>query len=166
MTRQICHRHPATAADEALWDAHQAGAPLPEGWHSEDAEHLCWYALHRSGCTPDENGDPVAVAQRLINEGADGALLLVAHAAMRLSAVLDAERGVKGLPGWVFEVSHQAWRLPSLPGRTLDAMVFARHVGAFVIDQHTGPVVTTTRYPCTDALDGMERAIKRLQENR
>ena len=37
-------------------------------------------------------------------------------------------------------------------------MVFARHVGAFVIDQHTGPVVKTTRYPCADALDGMERA--------
>lgn len=154
----ICHRHQATPADEALWDAHQAGAPLPEGWPSEDAEHLCWYALHRSGCEPDEKSDAVAVAQRLIDEGADGAVLLVARAVVRLSAVLDAERGGKGLEGWVFEASHQAWRLPSLPGRTLDAMVFARHVGAFVIDQHIGPVVKTTRYPCTDALDGMGRA--------
>lgn len=158
MTCPICHRHQATTTDEALWDAHQAGAPLPEGWHSEDAEHLCWHAVCGQGCTPDEKSDPVAVAQRLIDEGADGAALLVARAVVRLSAVLDAERGVKGLPGWVFEVSHQAWRLPSLPGRTLDAMVFARHVGAFVIGQHTGPVVKTTRYPCTDALDGMERA--------
>lgn len=150
MTCPICHRHQATPADEALWDAHQAGAPLPEGLPSEDAEHLCWYALHRSGCEPDEKSDAVAV-------------LLVARAVVRLSAVLDAERGGKGLEGWVFEASHQAWRLPSLPGRTLDAMVFARHVGAFVIDQHIGPVVKTTRYPCTDALDGMERAEEMIQ---
>ena len=166
MTCPICHRPQATTTDEALWDAHQAGAPLPEGWHSEDADHLCWHTVSGQGCTPDEKSDPVAAAQRLIDEGADGVALLVARAVVRLSAVLDAERGVKGLPGWVFEVSHQAWRLPSLPGRTLDAMVFARHVGAFVIDQRAGSVVKTTRYPCTDALDGMERAIKRLQENR
>lgn len=158
MTCPICHRPQATTTDEALWDAHQAGAPLPEGWHSEDADHLCWHTVSGQGCTPDEKSDPVAAAQRLIDEGADGAALLVACAVMRLSAVLDAERGVKGLPGWVFDVSRQAWRLPSLPGRTLDAMVFARHVGAFLIDQHTGPVVKTTRNPCTDALDGMERA--------
>ena len=163
MTCPICNRPQATATDESLWGAHQAGAPLSEGWHSEDAEHLYWYALHRSGCAPDEKSDPVAVAQRLIDEGADVAVLLVARAVVRLSAVLDAARGVMGLPGWVFEVSHQAWRLPSLPGRTLDAMVFARHMGAFVIDQHTGPVVKTTRYPCTDALDGMERAEEMLR---
>lgn len=158
MTCKICHRPIATSADEAHWLTLTPGAPLPEGWPDEDAEHLCWYAAHGEGCTPDENSDPAAVAQRLIDEGVGGAVLLVARAVVRLSAVLDAERGVKGLPGWTFEASHQAWRLPSLPGRTLDAMVLARHVGAFVIDQHTGPVVKTTRYPCTDALDGMERA--------
>jgi hypothetical protein len=158
MTCPICHRPQATATDEALWSAHQAGTPLPEGWPSEDAEHLCWYALHRSGCTPDEKSDAVAVAQRLIDEGADGAVLLVARAVVRLSAVLDAERGVKGLPGWVFDVLHQVWRDPDFPGRALDAMVFACHVGEFAISRHIGAVVETTLYPCADALDGMERA--------
>jgi hypothetical protein len=99
MTCPICHRPQATPADEALWNAHQAGAPLPEGWLSEDAEHLCWHAVCGQGCAPDEQSDPVAVARRLIDEGADGAVLLVARAVVRLSAVLDAERGVKGLPG-------------------------------------------------------------------
>ena len=97
MTCKICRRPIATSEDEAHWLTLAPGGPLPEGWPSEDAEHLCWYAAHGEGCTPDENSDAVAVAQRLIDEGVDGAVLLVARAVVRLSAVLSAES--RGCPG-------------------------------------------------------------------
>lgn len=148
----ICRRPQATATDEALWRAHQAGAPPPEGWPSEDAEHLCWYALHRSGCEPDEKSDAAAVAQRLIEEGADGVVLLVARAVVRMSAVLDAERGVKGLEGWEWDPDDGRWTMDTRAGTRL-AMAYAGSQGIFMVCSDGFKTHT-----CTDALDGMERA--------
>ena len=152
----ICIRPQATAADEALWEANQAGAPLPEGWPSEDAEHLCWYALHHGWCAPDEKSDPIAVAQRLIDEGADGAVLLVARAVVRLSAVLDAERGVKGLEGWRWDPEDIRWTMDTHAGTRL-AMAYA---GSQIFMVCNDGFKTHT---CDDALDGMERAEEMLR---
>jgi hypothetical protein len=152
VTCPVCHRPEATPTDESLWVAHQAGAPLPEGWPSEDAEHLCWYALHRSGCTPNEKSDPVSVARRLIDEGADGAVLLVARAVVRLSAVLDAEGGVKGLDGWRWDPDDSRWTMDTHAGTRL-AMAYAGSQGIFMV-RNDG----FKTHACTDALDGMERA--------
>lgn len=152
MTCPICHRPEATATDEAIRSAHQAGAPLPEGWHSEDAEHLCWYALCGQGCTPDKKSDTVAVAQRLIDEGADGAVLLVARSVVRLSAVLDAERGVNGLAGWKWDPEDSRWTMDTPAGTRL-AMAYAGSQGIFMVCNDGFKTHT-----CDDALDGMERA--------
>lgn len=160
MTCKICHRPIATAADEAHWLTLSPGAPLPEGWPSEDAEHLCWYAAHGEGCTPDENSDAVAVAQRLIVERVDGVALVTARALVRLDAVLKAERGVEGLPGWVYD--DDGWYLHHASG---SVAAWVEH-GAltFEVYEAVGRVTNTLRYPCADALDGMERASWMLQE--
>ena len=220
MTCKICHRPIATAADEAHWLTLVPGAPLPEGWPSEDAEHLCWYAAHGEGCTPDENSDAVAVALRLIVEGSGGVVLLLlaraldlmagdvevsewrrdgalkeaqgavdalamyqawvsaglgvekhlsaadAQAAIfalrterdRLQAVLKAERGIEGLPGWVYD--DDGWYLRHASG---SVAAWVEHgASTFEIYEAVGCVTNTRRYPCTDALDGMERAARML----
>lgn len=220
MTCKICHRPIATAADEAIWQTVAAGAPMPEGWPSEDAEHLCWYAECGDGCTPDENSDAVAVAQRLIAEQVEGVALTLARyidlmagdvevsewrrdgalkeaqgavdaldmyqawvsaglgvekhlsaadsrAAIfalrtergRLQSVLNAERGVEGLPGWVYD--GDGWYLRHASG---SVAAWVEHgASIFEIYEAVGRVINTLRYPCTDALDGMERAVKVLQ---
>lgn len=159
MTCKICHRPIATSADEAHWLTLTPGAPLPEGWTSEDAEHLCWYAAHGEGCTPDETSDAVAVLQRFEVEGIGGQALLMARIAARLQAVLNAERGVEGLPGWTFDRGDWSLRCGARPAAYV-------RCGAteFTIYEQVGRVTNTLRYPCTDALDGMERAMRVLQE--
>jgi len=155
MTCKICHRPIATSEDAGIWLALKPGGPLPEGWPSEDAEHLCWYVAHGEGCTPDENSDAVAVAHRLIAERAEGMALVMARALVRLDAVLKAERGIEGLPGWTFDRGDWSLRCGARPAAYV-------RCGAteFTIYEQVGRVTNTLRYPCTDALDGMERAAK------
>jgi hypothetical protein len=158
MTCKICHRPIATSDDEAHWLTLKPGAPLPEGWPSEDAEHLCWYAAHGEGCTPDENSDAVAVLQRFTVEGVGGQALLMARIAARLQAVLNAEIGVEGLPGWVYD--DDGWYLRHASG---SVAAWVEHgASTFEIYEAVGCVTNTRRYPCTDALDGMERAARML----
>lgn len=80
----------------------------------------------------------------------------------RLQAILDAERGIKGLPGWVYGREDGGWYLPAGLGRG-HAMAYARCTGFFEVYERVGAVTNTRRHTCMDALDGMERATEILR---
>ena len=73
----------------------------------------------------------------------------------RLQAVLDAEMGRKGLPGWVYD-GYGQW---TLSDHTADIIATAatdrRGIGWYIGDYYG---------ESTDALDGMEKATARLRE--
>lgn len=76
----------------------------------------------------------------------------------RLQAILDAENGTRGLPGWTWSPADDAWHLPdpARPGQLL-----ARVLGhcAHLVELYgiQGHVHSRTRQGCQNALEGMER---------
>ncbi len=89
----------------------------------------------------------------------------------RLRAVLDAEQGKKGLPGWVYDAGAHVW----IYSHQYDSMWSSR-VGwvptggkEFTVSTHDDTLPPGSQGWCirgtsTDALDGMEKATARLRE--
>lgn len=135
---------------------------LYDGWDAE-------YAKHRGKAEP-EIATGIALIRAAINEigqESDRYQIQAETATAerdRLQAILDAERGVKGLDGWVYSQDTSTWVLPT--GATAGpphATVHSRCASKFWVHDRTGRITTIHVYTCTDALDGMERAINILR---
>ena len=111
------------------------------------------YAKHRGKAEP-EIATGIALVRNAMNQ--------TEAQRDRLQAILDAERGIKGLPGWVYGHECVGWFVPAGQGR-YHAMVYARCTDGFEVYDRAGTVTTTKRYTCKDALDGMERATAMLK---
>lgn len=76
----------------------------------------------------------------------------------RLQAILDAENGTRGLPGWTWSPADDAWHLPdpARPGQFL-ARVLGHCAHLVEIYGVQGHVHSRTRQGCQNALEGMER---------
>jgi len=76
----------------------------------------------------------------------------------RLQAILDAESGTRGLPGWTWSPADDAWHLPdpARPGQ-LAARVLGRCAHLIELYGVRGNVHSRTRQGCSSALEGMER---------
>lgn len=111
------------------------------------------YAKHRGKAEP-EIATGIALVRNAMNQ--------TEAQRDRLQAILDAERGIKGLPGWVYGREDGGWYVPAGRDRH-HAMVYARCTDGFEIVFRDGNVVNTKRYTCKDALDGMERATAMLK---
>ena len=133
---------------------------LYEGWDDE-------YAKHRGKAEP-EIATGIALIRAAMNQICRESDRYQIRAETttaerdRLQAILDAERGIKGLPGWVYGHECVGWFVPAGQGR-YHAMVYARCTDGFEVYDRAGTVTTTKRYTCKDALDGMERATAMLK---
>lgn len=119
---------------------------LYDGWDAE-------YAKHRGKAEPE-----IATGIALVRN----AMKQTEAQRDRLQAILDAYRGITGLPGWVYGRGDGGWYVPAGSGR-YHAMAAARCTDMFEIVFRDGNVVNTKRYACTDALDGMEKATAMLK---
>lgn len=125
---------------------------LYDGWDAE-------YAKHRGKAEP-EIATGIALVRNATNQ--------TEAQRDRLQAILDAERGIKGLPGWVYVGGpYGSWCLPvptvGKVGKSMQARVFALCSGRFEVYEVNGPVTLIHKHACTDALDGMERATATLK---
>jgi DNA-directed RNA polymerase subunit RPC12/RpoP len=84
----------------------------------------------------------------------------------RLQAILDAENGTRGLPGWTWSPADDAWHLPdpARPGQ-LAARVFGRCAHLIELYGVRGNVNSLTRHRCPNALEGMERVTAKLAQD-
>lgn len=139
---------------------------LYEGWDDE-------YAKHRWKAEP-EIATGIALIRGAMNQIAQESdrYQIQAETATaerdRLQAILDAERGVKGLPGWVYVSGGSgSWRRPvqavEVFGTPTPAQVFTRFSNRFEVYEQSGAVTLIHKHTCTDALDGMERATEILR---
>ena len=151
--------------------------------HVDPADHLyevlsnlglydCWdaeYAKHRGKAEPDILTGIALIRAAMTEIGPESDRYQIqAETATaerdRLQAILDVERGVKGLPGWVYNPESSAWCMPvGMPAGGYHARVYSNCIGKFEVHVRTGCITTTHAYTCTDALDGMERATEILR---